>query len=83
MGNKVVVGVVDLSKEIKGKIGLRLKEIREAAGMTTAQLAAKVNRDPERIEEFERGAGNLSAVELWEFCAVFDVKPYDFFEDGK
>ncbi len=64
------------------QFGRRLKEFRDAANMTEAQLAALIGQDEETIVKIERGSRMASAVELWDISAALDVKPHMFFEDG-
>lgn len=65
---------------LDSQTGRRLREIREAAGLTQKQLAERSGHSVESIQLSEAGKRRPSANELWELCAVLGSKPHEFFE---
>lgn len=61
-------------------LGNRLRQFRENRGLSRAQLAGKVGLGVEDLRQCEKGTRRVSAIELWEFCGVFDVSPGAFFQ---
>ncbi|MGR3514368.1 MAG: helix-turn-helix domain-containing protein [Paracoccaceae bacterium] len=68
--------------QFRTNFGRRLKALRKAAAMDPVQLADEVGHDVTTIRELESGEKFVSAVELWDFCAAFDRKPHEFFEEA-
>ncbi len=64
----------------ESQVGLRLREFRQAAGMSEAQLASKLGQEEATIRLNETGERRVSAKELWDICAVLNLKPYQVFE---
>ena len=67
-------------EEIDRHVGSKLREFRESKGLSVPQLAEKVGRDVNLVKENEDGSRRISADELWQLCALFDVKPSSFFQ---
>ena len=65
----------------ESQVGLRLREFRKAAGLDEAQFAKKIGQDEATVKLTETGQRSVSAKELWEICAVLNLKPYQVFED--
>lgn len=61
------------------RLGKRIKALRQAIGLTQAQLAERAGYDPITISRFERGeyAPGLDALET--LGQVFDVTVSEFF----
>jgi transcriptional regulator with XRE-family HTH domain len=54
---------------------LRLKELREAQGMTVSQLSMAVGCSTTTITRLERGAGRPNKADLDRFAAALGVGP--------
>ncbi len=71
------------SKDRERSIGRRLKKIREVAGMTEAELAARIGQKPSVVQAIESGERQVTAAELWELCSALNSKPHEFFEGSE
>ncbi|CCQ72771.1 helix-turn-helix domain-containing protein [Magnetospira sp. QH-2] len=63
------------------QLGRRLKELREARGLTQVQLAELLGKSVETISNFERGKTLPSLVTLEQVAGRLNVNILDFFED--
>lgn len=61
------------------ELGLRIKELREAAGLTQAELATLSLKTVETISNFERGKTLPSVRTLVALAPHLDCSPADFF----
>jgi transcriptional regulator with XRE-family HTH domain len=62
------------------QIGRRIKSLREAKGLTQAQVADRLRKSVETISNFERGKTLTSVVTLGQLARVLNVRIADFFE---
>lgn len=60
------------------KIAMRLKELREKAGLSQEEL---INETNIHIGRLETGKNNLSISTLKKLCVFFNIKLKDFFEN--
>lgn len=60
------------------QIARRIASLREAHGMSVADLAAAVNMSPRRVKAIERGDGPISLQLVLNMCRVFR-RPCEFF----
>ena len=65
---------------IKVLFGSRLKEFRQKAGLTQAELAELVNVDNKHISCIESGKNFPSADLLYRLSSVLNIEPKDLFE---
>jgi transcriptional regulator with XRE-family HTH domain len=79
---------VDLSNAWSGRetaihvhVGLRIKQAREAAGMTPREMAIRLGVSPARIVGYETGADRLTARQLFAIATVTGKSVSYFFED--
>lgn len=63
------------------QIGRRIKSLREAKGLTQAQVADRLRKSVETISNFERGKTLTSVVTLGQLARVLNVRIADFFEN--
>ena len=63
------------------KIGRRIKELREARGLTQVQLAAILGKSVETISNFERGKVLTSLHTLEQLARHLNARMKDFFDD--
>jgi len=59
------------------KLGARLKEARNAKGLTAEQLSELVNINPKSIWLIESGNRSTTLPTLLKFCHALDLKPSD------
>jgi len=68
--------------EIKTKLGLRIKAIREIAGMSQKDLAYSADLDRSYIASVESGHRNVSIVNIEKIATALGVSVKEFFNDG-
>lgn len=59
-------------------VGHRLKVLRDAAGLTQAQLAEQMRIDVTTLSRIERGDAALSLRKLFDAARVFQIAPAEF-----
>ncbi len=62
------------------RLKARLVALREGAGLTQRQLAARVGRDQSVIARIETGERRLDVVELFTLCVAMGLDPLVAFE---
>ena len=67
--------------EIKTKLGLRIKAIREIAGMSQKDLAYSADLDRSYIASVESGKRNVSIVNIEKIATALGVSVKEFFND--
>lgn len=60
---------------------LRLREIRQAKGLTIAQAAAHVGASEAHVSELERGLKRINNDWIRKFSQLYGVRPRDLFGD--
>jgi transcriptional regulator with XRE-family HTH domain len=65
--------------EIKSKIGLRIKFLREQASMSQKDLAYSADLDRSYIASVESGARNISIVNVEKIANALNVTLKEFF----
>lgn len=68
--------------DVKLKIGLRIKELREATEMSQKDLAHTADLDRSYIASIENGQRNVSIVNIEKIASALGVTLKDFFNDG-
>jgi transcriptional regulator with XRE-family HTH domain len=56
------------------KLTAALREAREAAGLTQAQVAEKLGLYASFVSKVESGERRIDVIELAQFCKVYDVE---------
>lgn len=64
---------------IKEKIGIRIKQIREAKGMSQKDLAYSADLDRSYIASVENGGRNISIVNIEKIANALHTALSDFF----
>jgi len=64
-------------KIVRAKLSVLLKEAREAAGLTQAQVAKLAGVNANYYSVVERGEGNLSYVKIHRIIKVLKIKSLD------
>ncbi|MEH0021260.1 MAG: helix-turn-helix transcriptional regulator [Desulfobacter sp.] len=62
------------------KIGLKIKALRNAYGLSQIQLAEKLNLSFQQIQKYEKGVTAISVVRLQQVADAFGVEMAVFFE---
>ena len=68
--------------EIKTKLGLRIKVLREIANMSQKDLAYSADLDRSYIASVESGKRNVSIVNIEKISSALGVTVKEFFNDG-
>lgn len=68
--------------EIKLKIGLRIKELREKSEMSQKDLAYSADLDRSYIASIENGQRNVSIVNIEKIATALNVSVKEFFKSN-
>ena len=69
--------------DVKLKIGQRIKELREVAGMSQKDLSYTADLDRSYIASVENGQRNISIVNIEKVAVALNVSLKEFFNDGE
>ena len=69
--------------EIKSKIGIRIKELRDVKEMSQKDLAYTSDLDRSYIASVENGQRNISIVNIEKIAVALGVTLKEFFKDNK
>jgi transcriptional regulator with XRE-family HTH domain len=67
-------------KQIKANFGSRLREIRQAKGLSQGGLALACGLDRTYIGGVERGERNISLLNIYRIAGALNVSPKDLLE---
>ena len=67
---------------IKEKIGLRLRELRTAKGLSQEKFSFECELDRTYIASIEQGKRNVSAVNIEKIAKALDMSVSDFFSSN-
>lgn len=65
--------------DIRKKVGLRIKELRQNLKLTQEALAYKAEIDKTYVNEVENGKRNVSVINLEKIVSALDSSLTDFF----
>ena len=65
--------------DIRGKIGMRIKELRTKLNLTQEKLAFKAEVDKTYLNEVENGKRNISVINFEKIIVALDSSFSDFF----
>lgn len=68
--------------DIRKKIGLRIKELRQGLKLTQEALAFKAAIDKTYVNEVENGKRNVSVINLEKIIFALEVSVSDFFSSS-
>ena len=68
-------------QEIDRQIGIRLKKLRQEAGLSAIELAEETDSTQQQISRYETGRNKLSAAQLFRLASAFGVPVSWFFLD--
>lgn len=54
-----------------------LRELRDSAGLTQAELAPLLGRPQNRVSDFERGGRRVDVIEFLDFCKAVEADPIE------
>jgi transcriptional regulator with XRE-family HTH domain len=66
--------------DVDAHVGQRLRALREAAGLTQADLAAKMGFSFQQLQKYERGINRVACSRLVEFATILKAPLGAFFE---
>lgn len=69
--------------EVKEKIGLRIKSLREEKQMSQKDLAYSADLDRSYIASVENGSRNISIVNIEKIAIALEVTLKEFFNDAR
>ena len=69
--------------DVKLKIGLRIKALREVSKMSQKDLSYAADLDRSYIASIENGKRNVSIVNIEKIANALNVTLKDFFDDGE
>ena len=69
--------------DIKSKIGIRIKELREQSNMSQKDLAYSADLDRSYIASVENGQRNISIVNIEKVSTAFGVTLTEFFSNDR
>ncbi len=65
--------------EIQVKIGIRLRELRKATGLSQEKFAFECELDRTYIASIEQGKRNVSAVNIEKIAKALNISVFEFF----
>lgn len=68
--------------DIKKKVGLRIKELRQKLKLTQEALAFKAEIDKTYVNEVENGKRNISVINLEKLIHALEADYSSFFNDS-
>jgi transcriptional regulator with XRE-family HTH domain len=63
--------------DIRKLFGINVKRFREAAGLSQAEIAARMGVDRAYISAIERGLQNATLLSVWEITQALEVRPVE------
>jgi transcriptional regulator with XRE-family HTH domain len=67
------------NKKLAKAIGARVKELREAAGLTQMDLAGRCEKDIRQIRRIETGEVSATVDTILTICNGLDIELHEFF----
>ena len=62
----------------RGRLVNLLREMRIEAGLTQAELAARIEKDQAYVSRYESGQRRLDVLEVREICQAIGITPEEF-----
>lgn len=72
-----------MAEDVRLLVGENLRRLRLAAGVTQAELAARMGVDRAYISGLEKGDRNPTVVTLWHLSKALGVAMKSFFEEKR
>ena len=73
--------VSKLRMDIRKLFGTNVKRYREAAGLSQAEIAARMGVDRAYVSAIERGLQNATLLSIWEIAQALEVRPGALLEE--
>jgi len=67
------------SMDIDKTIGLNLRRIREAAGLSQSELADRIGSLPQRVSAYENGREGMGKDYMDRVCKALNADPWEFY----
>jgi len=67
--------------DIRKLFGTNVKRYREAAGLSQAEIAARMGVDRAYVSAIERGLQNATLLSIWEIAQALEVRPVALLEE--
>lgn len=68
--------------EVRRAFGVRLREVRHAAGLSQEELALHCGLDRSYVGQIERGERNLSLENIHKLAGALGIEPGEFFRSA-
>jgi transcriptional regulator with XRE-family HTH domain len=72
-----------MSEDVRRLVGRNVRRLRIAAGLSQAELAARMGVDRAYVSGLELGQRNPTIVTLWHTAKALEVKLRAFFDEAK
>lgn len=72
-----------MSEDVRRLVGRNVRRLRIAAGLSQAELAARMGVDRAYVSGLELGQRNATIVTLWHTAKALEVKLQAFFSEAK
>jgi transcriptional regulator with XRE-family HTH domain len=72
-----------MSEDVRCLVGRNVRRLRIAAGLSQAELAARMGVDRAYVSGLELGQRNPTIVTLWHTAKALEVKLRAFFDEAK
>jgi transcriptional regulator with XRE-family HTH domain len=72
-----------MREDVRRMVGNNVRRLRIAAGITQAELAARLEIDRAYISSLELGQRNPTVLSLWHVSKALGVKLREFFDEDK
>ena len=73
----------DAEATVPASLGARIRQERQAAGLTVRRLAARIDVSPSLISQIERGRATPSVATLWAIASELGLPVGDLFSDAE
>ena len=72
-----------MSEDVRRTVGRNVQRLRKSAGLTQAELAARMGVDRAYVSGLELGQRNPTFVTLWHIAKALGVKVRSFFGEER
>lgn len=73
--------LLEEQKEMRRKIGIRIRELREETGLSQERFANTHSLDRTQVSRIERGLSNMEINTLVSFIRALDISIKEFFSE--
>lgn len=70
----------DNDRAMSVEIGQRLRDVRNAAGLSQSELGEQIGVTFQQIQKYEKGVNRVSVPKLIQICKVLDCAPTVFLD---